>query len=438
MNKIKLIICLALLIVSSIVIIVKPTKLGLDLQGGIHLLLEASPTKKQPLTKDAMLGSLEVIRNRIDALGLTEPSIRLKGTNQISVELPGIKNPDEAKSMIGDTALLEFFTAEWAPPGIENLSADKQKILIGNKGVLSTVIDKDINGKVVSERPIILIDIGLTGADLIDASPGTDQYGKPLVNLEFSTEGGKKFYNITSQHINKPLAILLDKTVISAPNIREPIAGGKAQITGDYSVGEVKNLVIKLKAGALPIPVDIISEKLIGPTLGKDSIEKSKLAFIIGFILICLYMSLYYKKPGILAAASLIFYVTLSFSLFKLLNATLTLPGIAGFILTIGMAVDANVIIFERIKEELLNEKTLQTKAILNGFKKAYLTILDANITTLIAAAVLFWLGSGTIKGFAVALTIGILVSMFSAITVTQTLLISLKSKKLFVKKAST
>ncbi len=423
MDKFKFLFVIALLILSGYILISKNTRLGLDLQGGMHLILQAKPTNNQPLSHESLLGSLEVIRNRVDALGLTEPSIRIKGKDQISVELPGIKNPEQAKKMVGDTALLEFISAEWAPVGIENLDEEKQKILLGNKGTLSFLVEKDNNGNVTAKKPIILKETGLTGKDLKLSSPGTDQFGNPVVNLEFNKEGAEKFYSLTSKNINKPIAILLDKTVISAPNVKEAIGGGKAIISGNFSSKEVGNLVIKLNAGALPIPVDIISEKQIGPTLGKDSIEKSKLAFIIGLTLVCIYMILFYRGPGFLATLSLMCYLIISFSLFKLINATLTLPGIAGFILTMGMAVDANVIIFERIKEEL--GKHSITKSIINGFNQAYITILDANITTLLCAIVLFWIGTGTLKGFAITLSIGILVSMFSAITITQILLLS-------------
>ncbi|MBI60649.1 protein translocase subunit SecD [bacterium] len=423
MSNFKLIFSGLLISLGIFIIFKKDINLGLDLQGGMHLVLQTKPTNNQPLTRESVLGSIEVIRNRIDSLGLTEPSIRIKGKDQISIELPGIKNPDEAKAMIGDTALLEFFIAEWAPPGIETLAPEKQKILIGESGKLA-FMEQDNQSSSSIKRPIILKEIALTGADLKQASPGTDQFGKPIVNLEFTPEGGNKFYKATAKSINKPLAILLDKRIISAPNVNQAISGGKAQISGDFTPNEVSNLIIKLNAGALPIPVEIISEKQIGPTLGKDSIEKSKKAFLVGLLLVGLYMIFIYKGPGILASISLVSYIILSFSLFKLIDATLTLPGIAGFILTMGMAVDANVIIFERIKEECNNNTSLKAN-ILNGFKHAYITILDANITTLIAAVVLFWLGTGTIKGFAITLSIGILISMFSAITITQGLLLS-------------
>ncbi len=420
----KYILTAALLIGGIYLIFTKPTRLGLDLQGGIHIILQAKPTSNQPLSQEALLGSLEVIRNRVDALGLTEPVIRLKGKDQISVELPGVKDPEEAKRMVGDTALLEFKPAQWAPKNLHKASAKDQKLYLGDKGIISTVIKKDDAGNIIDESPIILYDAALTGADLSEANPGTDEFGNSLVQLNFTPQGAKKFYNVTKQNINKPIAILLDGNIISAPVVRGAIGGGKAQITGQFTPSEVSRLTIQLNAGALPIPVEIISEKQIGPTLGLDSIHKSKIAFAIGLLFICLFMTVCYKGPGILASISLASYVILAFSFFKLINATLTLPGIAGFILTMGMAVDANVIIFERIKEELTDKRTMYS-AIVHGFKRAYITILDANITTLIAAIVLFWLGTGTIKGFAISLSIGIIVSMFSAITITQALLLS-------------
>ena len=432
MSKFKLFFTASLLVLSTVIIIKKDINLGLDLQGGMHLILQAKSPNDQPLTRESVLGSIEVIRNRIDSLGLTEPSIRIKGKDQISIELPGIKNPEEAKEMIGDTALLEFALAEWAPPGIENLTKENQEILIGKNGKLAFLDDTDSQNQPI-RRPIILKEIALTGGDLNQASPGTDQFGKPIVNLDFNQEGSNKFYQATARSINKPLAILLDKRIISAPNVNEAISGGKAQISGSFTPTEVSNLVIKLNAGALPVPVEIISEKQIGPTLGRDSVEKSKLAFLIGMILVALYMIFIYRGPGLLASISLVTYIILAFSFFQLVGATLTLPGIAGFILTIGMAVDANVIIFERIKEEL-NDKLSLKASILNGFKHAYVTILDANITTLIAALVLFWLGTGTIKGFAITLSIGIIVSMFSAITITQALLLFISPLSKFKK----
>ena len=411
-----------ILIISVISIIKLPLKLGLDLQGGMHITLEAKNTPEITIDHDTILGTMSVIRNRIDSLGLTEPVIRKKGHQQITIELPGIKSPERALSLIGETALLEFIEAEWAPPNTTELTPKQLEILAGKNAKLSQLIERDSNGTIIKEIPIILKKTIMTGKDLKTAFPGTNEFGQPIVHIEFTPEGGKKFYEITQRNIGKPLAISLDKIIISAPNIQEPIAGGKAQISGNFTIPEIKDLVIKLKAGALPVPVEIISNKIVGPSLGQDSINKSKNAFFIGLCLIVILMIFSYRIPGIIATTTLLLYLIIALAIFKLLNATLTLPGIAGFILTMGMAVDANIIIFERIKEEY-DPNAHPKIGIDTGFKHAFSTILDANITTLIAAIVLFWLGTGTIKGFAISLSIGILTSMFSAIIITRVFL---------------
>jgi preprotein translocase subunit SecD len=422
-NSKKLAITSVILVIAAcIVLFVKiPLNLGLDLQGGSRLILEAQTTKDMNI-EDAVAGTLGVIRSRIDSLGVTEPIIQRKGIKQIVVELPGIKDPQRAIKLIGETALLEFVEAQWAPGDVSSLTAEKLEILAGKNARLDKVVSYDKKGNIISEKPIILKKVGLTGADLKMAAPGTDSYGKPTVSIEFNAQGAKKFREVTARSVGKPIAILLDNKIISAPNVEEPINGGRAQITGNFSVYEVRDLVIKLKAGALPVPVKIISNKIIGPTLGRDSIEKSKKAGLIGLVIVCLFMVYFYKKPGFMASFALVAYLLITITVLKLFNATLTLPGIAGLILTIGMAVDANVIIFERIKEEEALGDTLKS-SVERGFKKAFKTILDANITTLISAVVLFWLGTGTVRGFAVTLSIGILVSMFSAIFVTRVLI---------------
>lgn len=422
MRKIRVIFALLILVAAVLIVFKVPIKFGLDLQGGMQLILEGKDSEKRKVDNDAILGTMEVIRNRVDSLGLTEPIIRQKGQKQIIVELPGIKDPERAISLIGETALLEFVEAEWTVPGIQDLSEEDRIALIGEDANIATLTDKDKDGNIIRETPIVLKETVLTGATLENATPGTTQYGEPVVLIEFNKEGSRKFYEATIKNNGKPLAILLDGKVISAPNIQEPISGGKAQISGGFSIQEMRDLVIKLKAGALPIPIETISNKIIGPTLGKDSIQKSYRAALIGFIIISLYMILYYRIAGLMASISLVSYLFTVMATLKLFGATLTLPGIAGLILTMGMAVDANVIIFERIKEE--REKGINIlPSIQAGFNQAFSTILDANITTLIAATVLFWLGTGTIKGFAVTLSVGILVSMFSALFVTKILL---------------
>lgn len=419
MKNFKIVITLLLLVGSVVVIWKRPINLGLDLQGGMQLVLEAQDTKERAVDSEAIAGSMDVIRNRLNGMGTSEVSIRSKGQKQIVVEIPGVKDTQRALDLIGQTAQLEFVEAEWAPPGIEGLPKEDREVLIG-EGHLYYMETETKEGLV--KTPIILRNTVLTGANLKNALPGTSQYGAPVVNIEFDAEGSKLFHDITTKHTGKPLAILLDKHIISAPNINEPISGGKAQISGHFSIEEMRDLVIKLKAGALPVPVEIVSNKVIGPTLGQDSIQKSQRAFIIGFALVVAYMIFCYRKKGIVAGIALVGYVLISFATLKLFNATLTSPGIAGFILTIGMAVDANVIIFERIKEELA-EGHSHKKSIERGFHNAFATILDSNITTLIGAGVLFFLGSGSLKGFAITLSIGILVSMFTAIILTRLLL---------------
>lgn len=418
-EKIKLVSILGMIFVSILVIAKIPITLGLDLQGGTRLVLEAQEQEGINLDKDALLGTMEVIRSRIDGLGVSEPNISLKGVKQIAVELPGIKDPDRAIQLIGDTAQLLFVQAEWAPTGIAQLPEDKVALLAGDGAKLDKMIEYDAQGKVVAERPIFLKKQVLAGSDLKSATPGTDQYSRPVVNIEFTTEGAKKFHDVTAQWVNKPLAIVLDNRIISAPNINEPISGGRAQISGHFTPQEMKDLVIKLKAGALPVPVKLVSKTIVGPTLGRDSIEKSKLAGMVGFFLVCLFVVGLYRKAGFLACVGMFLYIVFSVAVLKLCHATLTLTGIAGFILSIGMAVDANIIIFERIKEERRLQKPL-LQAIEQGYSRAFMTVVDANLAMLIAAGVLFLLGTGTIKGFAVTLSIGALMSMVTSVFITK------------------
>ncbi len=421
-EKLKLALILFIIIAATTILFTIPIKLGLDLQGGTQLVLEAKETSTQKIDNETIQGVMSVIRNRIDGLGISEPIISQKGFKQIIVQLPGVKDPEHAIKMVGETAQLEFVEGEWAPGDVSKLTPEKLQILAGTDAKIDKVISYDNQGKVTSERAIILKTTALTGKDLQSASPGNDQNGNPIVNIEFTKEGAKKFQEVTRRNTGKPLAIILDHKIISAPNINEEIAGGRAQISGHFSVQEMRDLVIKLKAGALPVPVEIVSHKVVGPTLGKDSIEKSKIAGAIGTLVVLLFMFFLYRIPGIAANIALLIYILISFAILKLLHATLTLPGLAGFMLTIGIAVDANVLIFERIKEERAQGQSLQA-SIQHGFSRARVSILDSNITTLIGAAALFALGTGSIKGFAVTLSVGILVSMFTAITVTRVIL---------------
>ncbi len=371
---------------------------------------------RERIMKMAVDQALETIRNRIDQFGVSEPDIRPGEGNRILIELPGIKDPKRAIALIGKTALLEFKLVD------EDHSVDealKGHIPPGDEILYETSIDRKTGQR--SRIPFLLEKRTLlTGEYITDARVQIDsRYNEPYVSLSFDSRGARLFENITGQNIKKRLAIVLDNKVYSAPVIQDKISGGRAQITGRFSMDEARDLAIVLRAGALPAPVKILEERSVGPSLGKDSIQKGFRSAIIGGILVVLFMALYYGLSGIIADAALVLNVILIGSGLAFFGATLTLPGIAGIILTIGMSVDANVLIFERIREELRLGKTPRA-SIEGGYGKALVTILDANVTTLIAALVLFQFGTGPVRGFAVTLSIGIIASLFTAIFVTR------------------
>ncbi len=410
----------------------KPFNLGLDLKGGVAIVLEAQEVAGRQLTNDDMLGVMDVIRGRINALGLTEPIIQKKGINQVIVELPGLSDIDRALALIGETAQLTFHEAEWAPQNIQQLSDEKRELLLG-KNVEITYLKQVLQNNETILRPLILKKKVIQGSQLAEAFAGTDSYGRPVINIKFDSEATDIFFNVTKRSVGRPIAILLDGVPISAPNVDEPIMGGNAVISGSFTAEEVKDLVIKLRAGSLPVPVEILSNRLIGPTLGLNSIENGKLAAMIGFSMVIIYMIIFFRVFGLMAVFALCYYAILTLSVLKMMDATLTLPGIAGLILTVGMAVDANIIIFARVKEEIRNGLSV-VAAVKEGFSKALIAIVDSNVTTLFAAMVLFWLGTGSIKGFALTLSIGVIVSMFSSLFVTklfvQTILTFIKLPK--------
>ncbi|MBR2214935.1 MAG: protein translocase subunit SecD [Selenomonadaceae bacterium] len=381
-SLIKLLACIAV-IVGVFVAFVQPLahsiRQGLDLQGGTHVVLEAEDTPEAPVNDDAMQRVVRIMEKRVNELGLTEPIIQREGARRIIIELPGIKDPDKAIQTIGKTAMLEF---------------------------------KDEEGNTV-----------LTGTDLKDAQAATNQQtGQNVVNLEFSDEGGKKFADLTMKNVGRTIAILLDGEVLTAPNVREPILGGRAEITGQKTLEEAQELAVLLRSGALPVKVNIIETRTVGPSLGQDSKDKSQFAFVVGIGAVLLFMVLFYRFSGFIADVALMAYTIMLLALLWGLDATLTLPGVAGIILSIGMAVDANVLIFEHFKEEYRQGKTLRL-SMDAGFDRAFTTIFDSNITTIIAAGVLFFLGTGTIRGFAVTLGLGTLLSMLTAITLTRYML---------------
>jgi preprotein translocase subunit SecD len=356
--------------------------------------------------------ALEKIRNRIDQYGVAEPDIRRQGKNRILLQLPGISDTQRAKDLIGRTAQLEFKLVD----NTGNLQAAIDGNVPAGRQLLYQVnIDPKTGAK--SKRPFLLKKRTLlTGNNLTDARVQIDsRFNNPYVSLEFDKKGARIFERITEDNVGKLLAIVLDDRVASAPQIREKISGGRAQITGNFTMNEARDLAIVLRAGALPAPVKILEERTVGPSLGTDSISKGLKSMVIGGLMVILFMILYYKGAGIIADIALVLNVFLIAGGLAAFNATLTLPGIAGIILTIGMSVDANVIIFERIREELALGRTPRA-ALDAGYNRATLTILDANVTTLIAAAVLFQFGTGAIQGFAVTLSLGVIASLLTSL----------------------
>jgi len=391
-----------------------------------------SENETETLKKMATEQALETIRNRIDEFGVSEPDIRIQGDNRILIQLPGIKDPGRAKDLIGKTAQLTFqlvdedadveAAVDSAPPvGDEILYQNKY-----NKGS-----DTPVKVPFLIKKRVLL-----DGSLLTNARVEFDQFQQPQVGIEFNRKGARIFERITGANIQKRLAIVLDKSVYSAPVIQDRIAGGKAIITGSFTLNEAKDLAIALRAGSLPAPVKIIEERTVGPTLGADSVRMGLMSMLIGGLLVIVFMAVYYKGAGIIADLALIVNIILIGGGLSAFQATLTLPGIAGIILTIGMAVDANVIIFERIREELRTGKTALA-SVHAGFERATLTILDANVTTLIAAIVLFQFGTGPIKGFAVTLCLGIVASLFTALVLSKNIfdfiLRNKQSKKLSI-----
>ncbi|NQU95143.1 MAG: protein translocase subunit SecD [Candidatus Omnitrophica bacterium] len=391
--------------------------LGLDLQGGMHLVLWVDTSKLTPNeAKDAPDRALEIIRNRIDEFGVLEPSIQRQGNDRIVLQLPGITDRERAIKLIKSSAHLEF-----------RLISDDPELLKEALGgnVPEGYELKALKGRDDSAEDVLLEKKSvLSGDTLVDATTDFSQssFNQPYVSITFNNKGGATFAEVTGDNIGKRLAIVLDGTVYSAPVIREKIPSGRAQITGNFSAQEANDLAIILRAGALPAPVEIIEERTVGPTLGKDSVQRGIRAIVIGGIAVLTFMATYYLLAGLIADFALILNMILITGALSYFHATLTLPGIAGLVLTIGMSVDANVLIFERIREESKLGKSIRA-AIQSGFRRAFVTILDANLTTLITALILFQFGTGPVRGFATVLSIGIISSMFTAIVVTRLVL---------------
>jgi preprotein translocase subunit SecD len=407
---------------------------GLDLVGGLQVTLEAIENPESPFSPDAMAAAKGIVESRVNALGVSEPVIQMYGERRIIVELPGLRDPDQAIRTFGQTGLLEFVDA-------------------GDTGIpQGTLITTTIGGpssvgaaaaSVATPVPVVSPTAGITsttpagpeskvyrsviqGKHLESAQVGFGEYGQPEINFKLKGDGTQLFADYTRANVGKYLAISMDKKIISSPVVQSPITEGSGRITGKFTLEEASGLVIQLKYGSLPIPLRVIENRTVGPTLGQDSVRKSLIGGGIGLMLVILFMIIYYRLPGSLAAVALLIYAASTFALFKLIPVTLTLPGIAGFVLSIGMAVDANILIFERMKEELRSGKTLGA-AVEAGFSRAWTSIRDSNVSSLITCAILFWFGynfgASIVKGFALTLAIGILVSLFTAIIVTRTFL---------------
>ncbi len=357
-------------------------------------------------TDRTMAQSLEIIRRRVDEAGTREPSIQRQGERRILVQVPGVSSTLEIKELIGKTAKLTFHLVEGQTGDLTRTPAPGTAIFAD--------ADNPGAGYIVERRALV------TGDELKDAQPGFDgQTGEPVVNFRFDTSGARKFGRATSENVGRPFAVVLDDVVITAPVIREPILGGSGQISGSFTVESAQQLAILLRAGALPASISFEEERTVGPGLGQDSIEAGRIATVVAFAAVLIFMVASYGMFGVFANIALIINVGLIMGILSLIGATLTLPGIAGIVLTIGMAVDANVLIFERIREELKGGKAV-ARAIETGYERAFGAIIDANITTFIAATILFAMGSGPVRGFAVTLAIGILTSVFTAVMVTR------------------
>jgi preprotein translocase subunit SecD len=384
------------------------TRLGLDLVGGVQALLEADLPEGTDVEAEKMRTAARIVENRVNGLGVTEALVQQAGEKRIVVELPGIDDPTVAISTIQETGLLEF-------------------VDMGNTPVpAGTRIVTDMATSETPDTDEQVWHTVMTGEVIENVQVSRDPSGQYVIQFELDSEGADIFSEYTTVHVGEFLGIVLDKTVVSAPNVNEPITEGDGVISGAFTLESANNLAVQLRYGSLPIPLKVVETRTIGPTLGQDSLQKSLIALLIGFIVVILFMALYYRLPGVLADISIIIYALITFSIFRFVPVTLTLPGIAGIMLSTGSALDANILIFERLKEELREGRRLN-QAVDIAWKRAWPSIRDSNIATLITCGILFWFGSAfgatIVKGFALTLSIGVIISLFTAIFVTRTFL---------------
>ncbi|MEC4983082.1 MAG: protein translocase subunit SecD [Oscillatoria sp. PMC 1068.18] len=437
----SLIALIIVLVVGAIALLTQlPIPQGLDLRGGSQLTIQVKPVPGKEINQENLVAVKRVLENRVNGLGVSEPVIQTAGDDKILVQLPGVSDPEQAERVLGGTAQLEFRQQKPKTAGDfqalftiqQQLKAQLEQLRAGETENLAEIEEITASLETINQQLAELFEtLGLTGKNLENARAEPTQNGNSWeVALRFDAEGGDKFAELTKNvaGTGRRLGIFLDNELISAPNVgpefaETGITGGAAVITGNFTLETANDLAVQVRGGALPFPVEVVENRTVGATLGRDSVRRSIYAAVAGLILVLIFMGVYYRLPGLIADVSLAIYTLLTLACFALVGVTLTLPGIAGFILSIGMAVDANVLIFERTREELRSGKTLY-RSVESGFYRAFSSILDSNVTTLIACAALFWLGSGLVKGFALTLAIGVVVSMFTAITCSRTLLL--------------
>lgn len=440
-----IILILALVAAAIAILTTIPPQLGLDLRGGAQLTIQVNPTKEQPDVKptpEDVQAVQRVLENRINEFGVSETTVQTIGEDKILIQLPGESEPQEAERRLKGTAKLEFKQQKQGSEGDFAAESQVRQQLRVQQAILSQGDLKPSNKEKLAEVTESLQksnqavaglfeSVGLTGTNLTDARPQPDATGNRWeVAINFDDAGGKKFAELTKNlaGTGRSIGIFLDNELISSPVVGPEfadrgIAGGRAVITGNFDLEGARDLAIQIKGGSLPFPVSVVENRTVGATLGQDSIRRSIIAACVGLVLVLIFMAVYYRLPGIIADGALIVYALLTLGCYALVGVTLTLPGIAGFILSIGMAVDANVLIFERTREELRAGKTLY-RSVESGFFRAFSSILDSNVTTAIACLALLWLGSGLVKGFAITLLIGVIVSMFTAVTCSRTLML--------------
>lgn len=400
------------------------TKLGLDLVGGRQIVLQVDLPEDQTPDKGILDKASQIVESRVNGLGVAEAQVQVAGNKYINVEIPGVDDTQGSIETIKQTGVLEF--VDFSKLSDEEAYSLIDQAIITDFGQASSSITTTANITGTQPLTATVFHTVMTGTMLDNVETSTDQLGKPVVAFKLTSEGAKIFADFTRANQGKILAIVLDKKVISAPRINEPIENGEGIIQGDFNIESANALTVQLRYGSLPVPLKIAEMRTIGPTLGEDSLRKSLLAGVIGFTIVVLFMILYYRLPGVVAISAILTYAVVTFAIFRTIPVTLTLPGIAGFLLSTGSALDANILIFERFKEELRSGKKL-TQAVELGWKRAWPSIRDSNIATIITSIILFWFGSTfgatIVKGFSLTLMLGVAVSLFSAIVVTRTFL---------------